>query len=252
MNKSFILLLFLSCALSLNLAGQEKSITPELLKKIKSFHQDNASTKAITNAVTANDITKLALNWENVGKIDEHFAHKLDVKGITNQKSSGRCWLFTGLNVIRPHVIKKYNLKKFYFSQDYSFFWDQLEKANLFLEGVIETSDREMDDRLVEWLFKHPISDGGVWNGFVNVVEKYGVVPYDIMPDSYSGENTRTMSRLIRRKLKEDGLQLRTMAAEGKSPGEIRETKTGMLGERSLISSKNFLKGFAAPFICLL
>jgi len=157
-------------------SGQENmdgAISSEMLKEIKSYYVEDEATKAITNAITGNDISKLALNWENVGIIDSYFSHKVEVAGITDQKSTGRCWLFTGLNVLRPKVIEKYNLKEFYFSQDYSFFWDQLEKANLFLEGIIQTKDKDMDDRLVEWLFKNSISDGGVWNNGTTKLRNY-------------------------------------------------------------------------------
>lgn len=235
MKKAFYFLTWITLfCFTVNLSAQisdEGAISKEMLKEIKTYYDDSDATKALTNAITSTDISKLAMNWENTGKIDDYFSHKVKVKGITDQKSTGQCWLYTGLNVIRPVVIEKQNLKEFYFSQDYSFFWDQLEKANLFLEGIIQTKDREMDDKLVDWLFKHPIGDGGVWSGFVGVIKKYGAVPYDIMPDSYSGGNTRMISRFIRRKLKEDGLKLREMYSNKSTNIELRNEKTKMLGE---------------------
>ena len=206
-------------------------ISNEMLIQIKSHYSGVAATKAITNAITNNDINKLACNRTNAAKFDNLFTYKVETKGITDQKSSGRCWLFASLNVMRPKVIDKYNLNDFYFSHTYSFFWDQLEKSNLFLESIIQTREKSMDDKIVEWLFKNSIGDGGVWNGFVNVVQKYGVVPDEIMPESYSSENTRMMSRLIRRKLKEDGLKIREMHQNGASVEELRKEKTGMLGD---------------------
>ncbi|MCK4678514.1 MAG: C1 family peptidase [Bacteroidales bacterium] len=206
-------------------------INNEMLIQIKSHYSDDAATKAITNAITNNDINKLACDRTNAAKFDNLFTYKVETKGITDQKSSGRCWLFASLNVMRPKVIDKYNLKDFYFSHTYSFFWDQLEKSNLFLESIIQTRDKPMDDKTVEWLFKNSISDGGVWSGFVNVVQKYGVVPDEVMPESYSSKNTRMMWRLIRRKLKEDGLKLREMYNNGGSVGELRKEKTTMLGD---------------------
>ena len=210
---------------------REGCITSEMLQKIQADSQKLESSKALINAVTNNDIKKLALNREHLGRIDHHFAVKIETKGITDQKSSGRCWLFTGLNVLRPKVIQKYNLKNFEFSENYCFFWDQLEKANLFLEGIIETRSRKIDDRKVEWLFKHPISDGGVWNMVVALVEKYGVVPKEAMSESQQSENTRTMNRLLRRKLREDGLVLRQMHKQKKAVRELRGAKNDMLGE---------------------
>jgi bleomycin hydrolase len=128
-------------------------------------------------------------------------------------------------------VIKKYNMKEFEFSQNYGFFWDQLEKSNLFLEAIISTASLPEDDRKVDWLFKNPIGDGGQWTGVVNIVEKYGVVPASVMPESQNSENTRWMSRFLRRKLREDALQLRVMAAEGKSEDAMRTEKVSMLGD---------------------
>jgi len=210
---------------------REGCITSEMLQKIQADSQKIESSKALINAVTNNDIKKLALNREHLGQVDHHFAVKIETEGITDQKSSGRCWLFTGLNVLRPEVIQKYDLKNFEFSENYCFFWDQLEKANLFLEGIIETRNRKIDDRKVEWLFRHPISDGGVWNMVVALVEKYGVVPKEAMPESQHSENTRMMNRLLGRKLREDGLILRRMHEQKKKVEALRGIKTEMLGE---------------------
>ncbi len=207
------------------------SITKPMLEKIQLQFKKSGYSPAILNAVTSNDVRKLALNRENLGRIDTYFAHKIEVDGITNQKSSGRCWLFSGLNVLRSKVIKKYNLKKFEFSQDYCFFWDQLEKSNLFLEAIIENRSLKMKDRKIEWLFRHPISDGGVWNMVVDIVEKYGLVPTEAMPESYNSNNTRTMNRLLQRKLREDGLILRRMYAKKKKLSDLRKAKSKMLAE---------------------
>jgi len=203
----------------------------ELLDIQKTYNNNSAETKAITNAITNNDIKKLALSNDNNSFGDFYFSDKVKTKGITNQESSGRCWLFASLNVMRPKVIEKYNLSNFEFSQNYSFFWDQLEKANLFLEEIIETRKEDKSHRKVEWLLKHPINDGGIWNGFVNVVEKYGLVPSDVMPETNSSDNTRWMSKLIIRKLREDALVLRKMATEKASIEKLRKRKIEMLSE---------------------
>ncbi|MCK4569888.1 MAG: C1 family peptidase [Bacteroidales bacterium] len=201
------------------------------LSKIISSVSFDENTRALMNAISSNNISKLAVNRENLGKVNPYFSNKVEIKGITNQKSSGRCWLFTGLNMLRPKVIEKFNMKEFEFSQNYGFFWDQLEKSNLFLESVIATAELPEDDRKVDWLFKNPISDGGQWTGVVDIIEKYGVVPASIMPESNNSENTRMMSRFLRRKLREDALTLREMAAEGSEEGRLREEKISMLSE---------------------
>ncbi len=141
--------------------------------------------------------------------IDTHFSDKVLTKGITDQKSSGRCWLFTGLNVLRAKMIDRYDLSSFEFSQNYLFFYDQLEKANLFLQGVIDTRELPFDDRKVDWLFSNPLSDGGQFTGVSNLIMKYGVVPSEAMPETFSSNNTSQMAMLLKLKLREDGLILR-------------------------------------------
>ncbi len=214
-----------------SIASAQGSLNNEDLAKIKSSVTFDEDTRALMNAISSNDISKLAVNRENLGKVNPYFTNKVEIKGITNQKSSGRCWLFTGLNVLRPKVIEKYNMKEFEFSQNYGFFWDQLEKSNLYLESVIATADLPDDDRKVDWLFKNPIGDGGQWTGVVDIVEKYGAVPASVMPESNNSENTRLMSRFLRRKLREDALTLRKMAAEGSEEGRLRTEKITMLSD---------------------
>ena len=205
-------------------------ISEAMLNQIKQAYQGTASDKALRNAIGNNDIRKLALNQENLTGMDTHFSVKVESKGITDQESSGRCWLFTGLNVMRAKAIARYGFQSFEFSQIYPFFWDQLEKANLFLQGVIDTSKKPMTDQTVEWLFKHPLSDGGTFTGVADIVGKYGVVPKEAMPETNSSNNTSRMSNLISLKLKEYGLQLRELAAGGAKPAALDKEKTNMLG----------------------
>ena len=200
-----------------------------MLQQIKASFDSSDESKALTNAVTHNEIKKLALNRENDGKLNHFFSNKVETKAITNQKKSGRCWLYTGLNTLRPMVVEKYKMNQFEFSQTYNFFWDQFEKANLFLEAIIATSDLPVDDRKVVWLFKRPVDDGGQWTTFADNVNKYGLVPAEAMPNTFQSENTSMMSRLIKRKLREDGIKLRELVAGKKSIKEIRNVKLQML-----------------------
>ena len=199
-----------------------------MLRQIKQAYQGTPADKAIRNAIANNNINKLAVNLESLNNLDTHFSHKVESKGISDQQSSGRCWLFTGLNVLRAKAIAKYDMGEFQFSQNYSFFWDQLEKANLFLQGIIDTRQKSMDDKMVEWLFKHPIGDGGQFTGVSDLLTKYGVVPADVMVETYSSNNTARMGNLIGLKLKEFGLQLRENPQA--SAAELEKKKTEMLG----------------------
>ena len=231
MNKR-ILSVFACCALLCSAQAQEEKggISAEMMQQIKQSYQNTASDKAIRNAIGSNDIRKLALNQDNLRAMDTHFSVKVNSKGVTNQESSGRCWLFTGLNVMRAKAIAEHNLGAFEFSQVYPFFFDQLEKANLFLQGVIDTSDKPMEDKMVEWLFRHPLSDGGTFTGVADIVSKYGLVPKDVMPETHSSENTNRMADLITLKLREQGLELREMAAKGSKADALNQKKTEMLG----------------------
>ena len=147
-------------------------------------------TRGESDAIANNDINKLAVNSESLNNLDTHFSDKVESKGISNQRSSGRCWLFTGLNVLRARTIAKFGMGEFQFSQNYSFFWDQLEKANLFLQGIIDTREKPLDDKMVEWLFKNPVGDGGQYTGVSDLLMKYGVVPAEVMVETNSSNNT--------------------------------------------------------------
>ena len=190
-------------------ASAEGGITSEMLEEISKGYEGTASDKAIKNALAGTSITTLAVNSENAAMIDTHFSDRVKTKGITDQKSSGRCWLFTGLNVLRAKMIDTYDLPEFQFSQNYVFFYDQLEKANLFLQGIIDTRDLPDDDRQVDWLFQNPLSDGGQFTGVANLVTKYGIVPSEAMPETFCSNNTSQMSMVLKLKLREDGLRLR-------------------------------------------
>ena len=227
-KRTLTLALFSACLLAAQ-AQQQGGIRPEMLREIQSSYQETPSEKAIRNAIAGNDIRKLTLNLDEQKGIDTHFSIRVKSKGITDQQSSGRCWLFTGLNVMRAKAIAKYDLPGLEFSQAYSFFWDQLEKSNLFLQGILDTADKPMTDQTVEWLFKHPLSDGGTFTGVADIVGKYGLVPKEAMPETYSSDHTSMMSNLIGLKLKEFALELRDLAAKGTKPAALEERKTEML-----------------------
>lgn len=222
------LLLALAAALTMPAVAQ-KDITPQMLEQFRNSYKSVGTDKALDNAVQANSINVLALNNETMAQFDTNFSNKVNSKGITNQKGSGRCWLFTGLNVLRADMIAKYNLQGMEFSQNYCFFYDQLEKANLFLQAIIDNGQKPMTDRTVDWLFHNPLSDGGTFCGVADIVEKYGLVPAEVMPETYSSNNTSTYSMLLKTKLREYGLTLRNMIAQGQSDKQVTDKKVEML-----------------------
>lgn len=217
--------------------AQQKEITPQMLNQIQKSFENNAADKAIRNAIGGTDIKKLALSQDNLKSIDTHFAIHLKNKGITNQESSGRCWLFTGLNVMRAKAVTKYKLPNLEFSQVYCFFWDQLEKANLFLQNSIDNADKPIDDQMVSWLFENPLSDGGTFTGVADLVAKYGLVPTEAMPETFSSNNTSHFAEILKLKLREFGLELRELAAKN---ADTQTRKTEMLGTVYRILALNF------------
>jgi bleomycin hydrolase len=223
--------IMLAClmAMALGAQAQQGGITQDMLNQIKSSYKHTLADKAIYNAMAETSIAVLAKNHENLANFDTNFTNKVVSHGITDQQQSGRCWLFTGLNVLRAQMMAKYGLDEMEFSQNYCFFYDQLEKANLFLQGIIDTREKPMDDKMVEWLFRNPISDGGQFTGISDVIGKYGVVPSSVMPETYSSENTSQIARLVGLKLREFGLQLRDEAAKGVKVSALEAKKTEML-----------------------
>lgn len=222
--------LLLSSALLLGAtdAMAQGGISPQRMERLKASYEGNATDKALRNALGGTDINKLALNQENLKAMDTHFTYEVKSKGITDQQSSGRCWLFTGLNVLRAQVMKQHNLSQLEFSQAYNFFYDQLEKSNLFLQGIIDTRHLPMSDKTVEWLFRNPLSDGGQFTGISDNISKYGLVPKEAMPETYATNNTRVIAQLISTKLREQGLRLRELPKNAKT-AEIETLKEDML-----------------------
>ena len=212
MKKTFALALLL---LTVGAAAQNKAggISADILKDLNASYEGNAQDKAIRNALYGTSMAVLAASADKAAMPDTHFSNEVKTVGRTDQKSSGRCWLFTGLNVLRAKMIQEHDLKEFTFSQNYLFFYDQLEKANLFLQGVIDTSNLPFEDRKVDWLFSYPISDGGQFTGVSNLIMKYGVVPSDAMPETFSSNNTSAMRSQLSLMLREYGLELRNTPA---------------------------------------
>ena len=226
--KKYILCLV---ALLMSVAGvmaQTKNggISEDMLGRIRQGYTGTPEQKAVKNALASNSIAALAVNSENLSMIDTHFSHQVKTKGITDQKSSGRCWLFTGLNVLRAKMITKYDLPEFEFSQNYNSFYDLLEKSNLFLQAIIDTRNLPIDDRKVDWLMKNPIGDGGQFTGVSNLIMKYGVVPKSAMPETFQSNNTGQMTMILKWKLREFALELREMKS-----AKLAERKEVMLTE---------------------
>lgn len=219
--------LFIGIFAVVSLGAGAQGITPDVLSRIQARQSSAPADKVIHNALAAGDVSALAVNFDNQKEKDTWFTYSVPTKGITDQKSSGRCWMFTGLNVLRSQMIREHDLSGMVFSQVYLFFYDQLEKANLFLQAVIDTRSLPMDDKTVEWLFKNPLSDGGTFTGVADLTAKYGVVPAGVMPETYAANNTSHFSSLVKRKLREDGVRLRDAGKKA----DLQGMKEEMLAE---------------------
>ena len=231
MKKQLIFAVALAVCLTASAQTKDGGISAQMLQQIEKQNAPTASDRALRNALASNAIDLLAKNQANAGVLDTYFSVETKKQSITDQKSSGRCWMFSGLNVLRSNFAKRTDSLSVELSQDYLFFWDQLEKANLMLQGVIDTGKKPIDDQRVQFFFHYPISDGGTFCGVADLAEKYGLVPADIQPETYSAENTSKMASIIKSKLREMGLELRKMVAEGKKPNAINQRKTEMLSE---------------------
>ena len=229
MKKHKIYSIAVALCMTATMNAQTGGISPKMLGEIQKQNKMTPAENALANAIAANSIDNLAQNRNNAAELDTYFSVETPKQTITDQKSSGRCWMFSGMNVLRANFAKRTDSLRVEFSQAYLFFYDQLEKANLFLQGVIDTGKKPIDDQRVQFFFKNPINDGGTFCGVADLTEKYGLVPKQVMPESYSSDNTSKMARLISSRLREDGLKLRKMVAEGKKAADIEKAKTEML-----------------------
>ncbi|MCK4537246.1 MAG: C1 family peptidase [Candidatus Krumholzibacteria bacterium] len=214
---------------SVTVMAGDRGIDKKTLKEIKKSFELTPGNRALMNAVSNNDIRDLTFNREIYNEHNEIYTDKVEAKGITNQKSSGRCWMFAGLNMMRPAVIKNFKLDEFEFSENYLFFYDKLEKANLFLEAIIETADRDIDDRELQALLKGPVPDGGWWNYYADLIDKYGAVPQCVSQETKHTSGTRRMNGTLDRMARVDAVELRKMAAGGTSAEEMNGRKVEML-----------------------
>ncbi len=209
----------------------EEYISQENLTRFdEDFHSDRANLSAM-NAVTANGLDKAAKRWRAPSGDSHQYSVLLDQRGITNQKQSGRCWMFAALNVLRYEVAHRLNLDEFELSQNYTCFYDKLEKANYFYENILDTLGLEEGDRELDFLLSSPVQDGGQWDMIAALIDKYGVVPKDAMPESACSSSTREMNALLTEKLRGDAAALRRAHRDGADESTLRAMKHKRLEE---------------------
>ena len=207
----------------------ETAISKEMLEKYRTEFEASRANRVAMNAVTASGVKESAGRWTARKDAVHQYSIRLDNKGVTSQKASGRCWMFAALNCLRYQIIHKLNLEQFELSQSYTCFYDKLEKSNYFLENILQTLDEPTEGRLLHHLLTDPIQDGGQWDMISGLIQKYGVVPKSAMPESHASSNTREMNQVITVKLREFACTLRTMYQQGSSVEELRAKKEEMM-----------------------
>lgn len=203
------------------------------LDEINSFQKDyqaNKQNRVAELAVVTNGVQKASFNTESVRELNRTFSIEIPTDNVTDQKQSGRCWLFAALNVLRHEFAKKYKAKNFTFSQSYLFFWDRIERANIFFDHILETADKPLEDRTVHYYMQAPDTDGGQWHMAVSLIRKYGLVPSYAYDESFTANSTAAFNQALNMKLREDGLVLRKLAKEGKDD-EIEAKRKEFLSE---------------------
>ena len=205
------------------------TIDKVLLEKLAKQYQADPVNTALAGAVAKVGINDAALNNETIKKHSFVFSDETERGKITNQKSSGRCWMFAALNTARVDTMAKLNLETFEFSQNYTLFWDKLEKANYFLDSIIETVDESLSGRLVQHLLMAPLQDGGQWDMFAGILKKYGAVPKAVMPETFHSSNTNVLVSLLTGKLREFAKTLRDAHQAGQSKADLEALKEDML-----------------------
>lgn len=208
-------------------------LTQELIGGMEERFSERPVNRALQNAVTQTSVEEVSLNRRVVAATDHTFSNLLDDWSATHQRATGRCWLFAGLNLLRVGAMKKMNVKDFEFSQNYLFYWHKLERANFFFEAIIQTREREVDDRTVAYLLDHPVDDAGQWTMFANLVERHGLVPKAFMPETQSSSSSRSMTRHLNMLLRRGAAELRGLSrrSEGASLEELRTRKEAFLDD---------------------
>ncbi len=202
------------------------------LEDLEGLADDFASdprNRLMQNTVTQRDVNEVALDRRIVTNATHTFSTVLDDWSPTQQGASGRCWLFSGLNLFRVDTMDSLNVKQFEFSQNYMMFWDKVERANFILESVIETADRPIDDRIVQHLMVAPVEDAGQWDMFINIVDKYGVVPKESMPETESSGNTRQMNNMLYYQVRQGAARIRSLYQEEAGLDAMRQEKLDIL-----------------------
>ena len=219
---------------------EEHDLTSKMVEKLKKEFHSRKDAEIIARAIQKNGIKDASEDPAASERLHRAFSYEIKTGKPTNQRHSGRCWSFAALNTLRHKFATKYKFKDFELSQNYLFFWDRIERANMFFQKIIATADRPLHDRTVDFYLSFALNDGGQWANAASIIEKYGVVPEYVMPDTHNTKDTSDVAEVFDSLMRKDAIELRAMVQTNASEAELLEAQERMMGDVYKIAAYSF------------
>lgn len=219
---------------------EEHDLTSKIVEKLKKEFHSRKDAEIIARAIQKNGIKAASEDPTASERLHRAFSYEIKTGKPTNQRHSGRCWSFAALNTLRHKFATKYKFKDFELSQNYLFFWDRIERANMFFQKIIATADKPLHDRTVDFYLSFALNDGGQWANAASIIEKYGVVPEYVMPDTHNTKDTSDVAEVFDSLMRKDAIELRTMVQTNASATELQEAQERMMGDVYKIAAYSF------------
>lgn len=219
---------------------EEHDLTSKMVEKLKKEFHSRKDAEIIARAIQKNGIKAASEDPTASERLHRAFSYEIKTGKPTNQRHSGRCWSFATLNTLRHKFATKYKFKDFELSQNYLFFWDRIERANMFFQKIIATADKPLHDRTVDFYLSFALNDGGQWANAASIIEKYGVVPEYVMPDTHNTKDTSDVAEVFDSLMRKDAIELRAMVQTNASPAELQEAQERMMGDVYKIAAYSF------------
>lgn len=219
---------------------EEHDLTSKMVEKLKKEFHSRKDAEIIARAIQKNGIKAASEDPTASERLHRAFSYEIKTGKPTNQRHSGRCWSFAALNTLRHKFAAKYKFKDFELSQNYLFFWDRIERANMFFQKIIATADKPLHDRTVDFYLSFALNDGGQWANAASIIEKYGVVPEYVMPDTHNTKDTSDVAEVFDSLMRKDAIELRAMVQTNANATELQEAQERMMGDVYKIAAYSF------------
>lgn len=219
---------------------EEHDLTSKMVEKLKKEFHSRKDAEIIARAIQKNGIKAASEDPTASERLHRAFSYEIKTGKPTNQRHSGRCWSFAALNTLRHKFATKYKFKDFELSQNYLFFWDRIERANMFFQKIIATADKPLHDRTVDFYLSFALNDGGQWANAASIIEKYGVAPEYVMPDTHNTKDTSDVAEVFDSLMRKDAIELRAMVQTHASATELQEAQERMMGDVYKIAAYSF------------